>query len=232
MFFFFFVQPPPKPIVRTFLLQESFAPNKTKLKETQKSSNQRKKEKSVFFLNLFLGWKTFAFVLTQESPHILVFLVINKHSEFLWVLSQDSKLGKVPSCWAMCGYSCVKAKEIVFFSQQQRQENTHFSFLQFFFFWWNLSFVFCDWVKSCTGAKIFSHLWGNFRVKTKIVFFTEYQVQERVHSFLRPLDDIWVSSVCFAEWKAFLEQKYPHEWNKTRGDKNKQIEGSSVRTKK
>ena len=61
----FFVQ-----IARIFLLREIFSPNKTKLKETQTSSNhQRKKEKSVNFLPIVFGWKTFCFCFVRDFCH-------------------------------------------------------------------------------------------------------------------------------------------------------------------
>ena len=56
-------------IVRIFLLQEALHSTKQKLKKLKYHPMIKEKEKSVFFLHLFLGEKKVAFVLTQKYPH-------------------------------------------------------------------------------------------------------------------------------------------------------------------
>ena len=62
-----------KSYVKIFLLQESFSPNKTKLKELKHHPMIKKKEKFSFFLHLLLGEKTVVFVLAQKYPHTFVY---------------------------------------------------------------------------------------------------------------------------------------------------------------
>ena len=64
-------------LLRRFLLQESCSPNKTKLKDTQISSNdQRKKRKECnFSCNCYWVEKQLLLTLTQEYPHIFLALL-------------------------------------------------------------------------------------------------------------------------------------------------------------
>ena len=92
--------------VRIFLLQESFSPNKTKLKETQISSNhQRKKKKSVFLAFVF-GWKSIFFALTQKCPHICFRCCCDIMCTF-WLETYPF----FPHLW---GHFCAKTKATVF----------------------------------------------------------------------------------------------------------------------